>query len=443
MALANRLDATLTDSDEEFAQVPVPRLPPFEGISGRTVANDDEGEVAPPSFIAEVTDDWGFNLVQQDNGMWRTRRSEDEGRGPNIWYLQNQVLRRRERVIQLEQEREELEETLTEKTAQYDRLYAKYEQEKSDHETALAIRDVKYRGLVKAIDELREEAQLSTQEQQQVGTTLDRVFQGIQDLHDAQTDDLPWDGPTERSDYNAKGVRRPRNIYSQAQEKRQAKGQRTQEWDEYWARNQYLTPGRNTEDLQIQGLRGTLDAYQPVEGDHPWLAPGTRNHIDIPWFQCVAHECRYHFASKFHCDHWPIRNGLSTQPAPATWVYDHGHAPPTILWNVWKTDNGWLRIKPKNAWPRACRGVRSAASCPTADCAFHMEQKMQEHAAGRDQTAGRRRRRRRGLWGAKPEEIQWLQEHQTIDAASQGTDRDTLMYHESLGNDSGLFAEPA
>ena len=63
VALANRLDATLSDLDEEFAQVPVLRLPPFEGISGRVVENDDEGEVAPPSFIAEVTDEWGFNLV--------------------------------------------------------------------------------------------------------------------------------------------------------------------------------------------------------------------------------------------------------------------------------------------------------------------------------------------------------------------------------------------
>ena len=63
VALANRLDATLSDLDEEFVQIPVPRLSPFEGISGRTVANDDEGEVVPPSFIAEATDEWGFNLV--------------------------------------------------------------------------------------------------------------------------------------------------------------------------------------------------------------------------------------------------------------------------------------------------------------------------------------------------------------------------------------------
>ena len=57
MALANRLDTTLSDLDEEFVRVPVLRLPPFEGISGRVVENDDKGEVAPPSFIAEVTDE--------------------------------------------------------------------------------------------------------------------------------------------------------------------------------------------------------------------------------------------------------------------------------------------------------------------------------------------------------------------------------------------------
>ena len=107
-----------------------------------------------------------------------------------------------------------LESILEEKTEQYNRRYAEYEQKKSDYEIALAIRDVKYRGLVKAIDELREEAQLSTQEQQQAGTTLDRVFQGIQDLYDAQIDDLPWDRPTERSNYNAAEVRRLRDIYS-------------------------------------------------------------------------------------------------------------------------------------------------------------------------------------------------------------------------------------
>ena len=57
IVLANRLDATLSDLDGEFAQVPVPRLPPFEGISGRTMVNDDEGEVIPPSFIAEATNE--------------------------------------------------------------------------------------------------------------------------------------------------------------------------------------------------------------------------------------------------------------------------------------------------------------------------------------------------------------------------------------------------
>ena len=55
VALTNRPDAILSDLDEEYAQVPVPRLPPFEGISGRTMANDDEGEVIPPSFIGEAT----------------------------------------------------------------------------------------------------------------------------------------------------------------------------------------------------------------------------------------------------------------------------------------------------------------------------------------------------------------------------------------------------
>ena len=89
------------------------------------------------------------------------------------------MLKRRERIAELEEEKMRLGSMLEERTEQYDRLYAEYEQKKSDYETALAIRDVKYRGLVKAIDELREEAQLSTQEQQQAGVTLDRVFQGI------------------------------------------------------------------------------------------------------------------------------------------------------------------------------------------------------------------------------------------------------------------------
>ena len=69
IALANRLDTTLSDLDEEFVRVLVLRLPLFEGISGRVVENDDEGEVVPPSFIAEVPNEWGFNLVQQDNEM--------------------------------------------------------------------------------------------------------------------------------------------------------------------------------------------------------------------------------------------------------------------------------------------------------------------------------------------------------------------------------------
>lgn len=63
VVLVNRLDTTLSDLDEEFTQIPVPRPLPFEGISGRVVEDNDEGEVAPPSFIAEATDRRGFNLV--------------------------------------------------------------------------------------------------------------------------------------------------------------------------------------------------------------------------------------------------------------------------------------------------------------------------------------------------------------------------------------------
>ena len=39
--------------------------------------------------------------------------------------------------------------------------------------------------------------------------------------------------------------------------------------------------------------------------------------------------------------------------------------------------------------------------------------------------------------------VQWLDEHRTIDAASQGTDRDALSYQESLGNGSGPSEGPA
>jgi len=413
---ANDQESALTDSDQAGLAEDDQHT---GGPSNTLIETDDEGEVAPPRFALAMAGDWGLGLVQQDDGHWRVRQNAEENAGPNLAFLQNRVLELRERVYRLEDEKAELEKTLEERNDQYGRLRAK-------------------------LNAIQEGVQELTNTHGAIGQHLDRITEEARILHEEQIgttfDYTPWDGPTEPAEDHENGVRYPEKIYLFAQEERRSKGQTTQDWDEYWARNQYLGLGRSTKDLEIQGLRGVLDAFRLMEKDHQRLNPRKWDHVYLPWFQYVAHKYRYHFQSKLHYDHWPIRNrNQADQPLPTTWVYDHGSVLPALLWDVGATTNGRLRAKPKNAWPQTCRMFGEMRNCIEADCVIHADEKLREHAKQRKEVYQQRPNTRRRI---EPWMRQWLQEHQTIDAASQGADRDASKHHESLGNGSGPSEGP-
>ena len=72
--------------------------------------------------------------------------------------------------------------------------------------------------------------------------------------------------------------------------------------------------------------------------------------------------------------------------------------------------------------------------------AARIDAQRKARAEKRKQRWANRAKKEEGEW--VPDSEQWLQEHQTIDAASQGADRDALKHQEDLGNDSGPSEGP-
>jgi hypothetical protein len=273
--LENDIDRTLEREDELTDSA-------CEG----DVGTDDQGEVAPPFFAQQMAQQWGLALVQQEDGHWRTTRNGEAG-GPNLAFLQNRVVELRERVHRLEEEKEELEQLLQARNDQYGRLHAEF-------------------------NAIKEQVQELAEVNQGTGGHIDGVAREAQamqdDIKQARLDHTPWDGPTEPVEERENGVRYPERIYLQAQEQARAKGKPVQSWDEYWSQHQYLSRGKFTSDLETAGLRRVNGAFQLMEGDHQRMDPRKMDHVYLPWFQCVAHECRYHFQNKLHAGHWPVRH---------------------------------------------------------------------------------------------------------------------------------------
>ncbi len=91
------------------------------------------------------------------------------------------------------------------------------------------------------------------------------------------------------------------------------------------------------------------------EGDARRLHPDRKDHAQVPWFQCVAHECRYHFKEKHDNDHWPIRernkDGITK---PIRWTFDHGQSHPDYMWYYEYLSGNRLNVRPRKAWPMSC-----------------------------------------------------------------------------------------
>ena len=348
--------------------------------------------------VAEAVLQRGFALTQEEDGTWRTRRTNDEPTGANPVYLQSQVDELRETVAELRSDKAGLMQQLEFIKAKVKRL----------------------------ADEKRE--------------------------WDQGKREVLWDGPSENEDTlgddQPNTVRNPEWEYHRDQETRRLKGQDDDEWDDYWAKRRHVSIGDATMRVENEGYG---KRFEYLEEDAARLHPSRHDHQQVPWFQCIAHECRYHFRSKVDYNHWPTRpvdkNG---QPKSITWVWDHGYGPDSLLWHIegtWEEPYGVIAT-PKRAWPTACQQFEDHDFCSTKDCMIHMDRKLcTAHEAGvwtdtsvRQRLRSSRRHRLQTHESRQQEELQGL----AAQDAEQGVqERDAFQdAHKELGNGSGPSEGP-
>lgn len=183
------------------------------------------------------------------------------------------------------------------------------------------------------------------------------------------------------------------------------------------------------------------------------LRGGAWDHEQVPWFQCIAHECRYHFRSKNDNDHWPTRPVKKDgQLAPVPWTFDAGHGPDELLWTIERVDKeerSEVQARPKRAWPTACQRYGSMRACGEKHCIKHMAAKLEDVHQERPRPWATTRRRRGHNHRMATEESAWLgasrawlHEFQAPDAEGLGSERDAFTIHQELGNGSGPSEGP-
>ncbi|KAK4097067.1 hypothetical protein N658DRAFT_314356 [Parathielavia hyrcaniae] len=124
----------------------------------------------------------------------------------------------------------------------------------------------------------------------------------------------------------------------------------------------------------MPGSRGF--APVPVK-DADRLSPARRDHVQVPWFQCITHECRYHFQTKFDFDHWPVRRmDRQGRPMAIPWTFDQGQGHIVDLWHIAKVEPGKVCAWPLRAWPVACQVHDRWEMCRDATCVRHMKDKI-------------------------------------------------------------------
>ena len=161
-------------------------------------------------------------------------------------------------------------------------------------------------------ERLRREAARLVQENWDLSQRLDALDAQAKELHEEvfQLNDAaerrcePWKGPYDDSavEANPKEVRYPEDEYNGAWEAARRKGEEPPSWETYWDKRQYVSQGLRNGDMHEGNFTETF-RFEPAVRLHPERA----DHIQVAWFQCVTHSCRYHFKDKFEADHWPIR----------------------------------------------------------------------------------------------------------------------------------------
>ncbi|KAL2192241.1 hypothetical protein P885DRAFT_48152 [Corynascus similis CBS 632.67] len=354
---------------------------------------DLEGEVAPPHWAIYNAHRIGCHMEQERNGDWKSKEGADEPYKPNIAFLQQKVVSQRKEIRQLQELRVSLEE--------HDRNISQRLEEAEAH-----------------VQELQEET--------------DRINRALEGHYQA------WNGPT-RETYQKQGsgeIRNPEWEYQRHREERIPQEERLN-WGQYWESHQYTSIGRTTGYIQERGY-GTW--YQAHKGDAARLDLRWKDHVQVPWFQCFTDACRYHFKEKFDHDHWPVRpndaNGASTA---MEWTYDMGQGVSDQLWSISvqiEGDSSTLTARPKRAWPGNCTAMHpDRMPCPSQNCIIYMRLKLNAWHTYREWIRQERQRTQQAL-------TKWLQDMDTIDAASRGEDRDALNRQQSLGNCSGPSKGP-
>jgi len=293
-----------------------------------------------PPVIQDVAGTWGLAMTQDEFGRWKTCDHPDERTGPNTAFLQKQVDYFRSGLAEARSEAENLE--------------------KENAQARQAVKD-------------------ATQVVKDAHRLSDKLNEEVFQLNDALTRaGARWEGPTDdnASDLPGEQLCNPEYEYCRVQEQQRLQERQPQDWASYWSERPYFSRGRTTDDMDWSQAR----AFRFVKGECARLHPGRADHVQVPWFQCVADLCGYHHKEKFDNDHWPARtldeDGL---PEPRTWVFDHGHGHSELLWTYEKVEGGRLRVQPKRAWPETCRGMWLTSQCPDRACVFHLVDKANAH----------------------------------------------------------------
>jgi hypothetical protein len=419
-----------------------------EGSTGSYDA-DDDGDIAPPIWQIHSARQWGLTLTQNEEGVWSTTNPGDTP-GPNLRYLKKRILELRDLVVHKASQTEDIHCELQEaqrKNLEYASRLERIEEGRDNFRRELAR-------IKELADSIAENTAAANTSVERTREELRRLRTETHDILDSDArGSLPWDGPTEEmvDNYTNTNIVNPEweyNYHCDAQTREQ---QEVPTWEDYWKSRDHTTSGRETGDLEWIGYGAR---FQYLEGDDARLHPRRQDHVQVPWFQCVAHECRYHFKDKLDNDFWPLRPWDDEgEEMAVTWTYDHGQGAEQNLWYIERSDTK-LRCWPKRAWPKECR-VSSLDWCKTKDCLWHASARIRAHWAQQRMSNVLRmtprhrqeRQQERNLARARQTIVdramnQWLEEHQTLDAASQGADRDALKHQEDLGNDSGPSQGP-
>jgi hypothetical protein len=285
-------------------------------------------------------------------------------------------------------------------------------------------------GFQERLDDAGQEVAALRGELFQVNDALDRGTIGWAGPYDADVEDC---GPTE--------IRNP-------EEEWMSQNTGTMTWHEYWQNQPYVSIGKSNAEMQKSDYS---DKFRWASSDESRrLHPERADHVQVPWFQCVTHNCKYHFKEKYDYDHWPIRETMiNGWPKALRWTYDQGQGASDFLW-YFEYEEGRVIARPRHAWPRAC-GTTDASTpdhCLSVECLWHLQGKSiayhQQRINQEYETGGQgdypRSSKREARWARSSK--QWLKEFGTIVEASQGADRDALTHQRSLGNGSGPSEGP-